>query len=131
MKHKRKARSGITITEAIVASALMMTAMVPILKAITTSHIATTIVDHKSCSLMLAKAKIEDIRAKAIYNYGLSYSTDSSALSGAYFCRVADSTVSANLRHISVSVGYDDNGNGAINDNEIRVTLETLIAKRW
>ena len=42
-----------------------------------------------------------------------------------------DSSVSSDLREITVSVGYDLNGNSTLETDEIEVTLATLVAKRW
>jgi hypothetical protein len=126
----KKSRRGLTISEVLIASLLLITATVPILKALTSAQAAATGIDHKSNSLMLARAKIEDIRAKAIYNYGASYAASSASLDGLYLCTVSDSEVNANLRQITVAAGYDENGNHQLDSGEIRVTLDTLIARR-
>jgi Tfp pilus assembly protein PilV len=133
MTHKFKTRlkKGITISEVLIASLLMATATVPILKALTSAQATATSIDHKSQSLMLARAKIEDIRAIAIYNYGRSYSAASQVIDGSYLCNVTDTPVTSNLRHITVSVGFDENDNKTLGSDEIRVTLETLVARRW
>jgi hypothetical protein len=39
--------------------------------------------------------------------------------------------VTADLRQITVSVGYDLDGDSALDAGEIEVTLATLIARRW
>ena len=53
------------------------------------------------------------------------------SLDGSYLCNVDDSSVSSDLREITVSVGYDLNGNSTLETDEIEVTLATLVAKRW
>lgn len=129
-QRKTKRRNGLTISEVLIASLLLITATIPILKALTGAQMASTRIDHTSNSLMLARAKIDDIRAKAIYNYVASYAASSASLNGAYLCSVSDSEVNVNLRHITVFAGYDDNRNGTLDSGEIQVTLETLIARR-
>jgi Tfp pilus assembly protein PilV len=133
MRNQRitKRRNGLTISEVLIASLLLITATVPILKALTGAQMTSTRIDHTSNSLMLARAKIDDIRAKAIYNYGDSYAASSTPLNGSYLCNVSDSEVSSNLRRITVLAGYDDNGNNTLENGEIHVTLDTLIARRW
>jgi Tfp pilus assembly protein PilV len=130
-QQKTKRRTGLTITEALIASLLLVTATVPILKALTSMQAASTRIDHQSNSLMLARAKIEDIRAKSIYDYSASYAATALPLNGSYLCNVSDTAVSANLRRITVNAGYDENGDHQLDSSEIRVTLDTLIARRW
>ena len=126
-----KPRTGLTITEVLIASLLLVTATVPILKALTSVQATSTKIDYQSKSLMLARAKIEDIRAKSIYGYSTSYSATALSLSGSYLCNVSDTPVSSNLRRITVDAGYDENGNNQFESSEIRVTLDTFIARRW
>ena len=44
---------------------------------------------------------------------------------------VVDTSGGSNIRTIEVSVGYDENDNGALGSDEVEVTLTTLVAKRW
>lgn len=122
---------GFTLTEVIVASVLLMIGVVPILKALTTAYVNTTIIEHRSHSLILAQSKLDEIKARSIYNYGSSFAQTSSSVGGSYLCTVTDSQISANLRKITVSVGYDQNSNNNLTQDEIDVTLITLIARRW
>ena len=126
----RKQKHGITISEVLIASLLLVSATVPILKALTSAQIASRDIDRNTNSLMLARAKIENIRAKALYSYSGSYSASGVALNGSYLCNVTDTPVSSILRKITISVGYDENGNSSLSNDEIRITLKTLIAKR-
>jgi len=114
-----------------VASTLLILAIVPILKALTTAYVSTTIIERRTHSLILAQAKLDEIRARSIYNYGSAFTQASSSLDGSYLGSVADSAVSSNLRKITVSVGYDLNGDGNLATEEIEVTLATLVARRW
>ena len=120
-----------TINEVLIASLLLMTAVIPILKALTSAQIASTDIEHKTKSLMLARAKVEEVRARTIYAYSTSYSASSAVLSGSYLCNITDSAVNSNLREITVSAGYDEDGNRVLGNDEIQVNLKTLIAKRW
>ena len=125
------AQAGFTITEVVVASALLIIAIVPILRALTIAHVTSTIIEHRTRSLTLAQAKLDEIRARSIYNYGSTYSETNTALEGLYLCNVEDSDVNANLKQIKVSVGYDLNGNSTLETDEIEITLATLAARRW
>ena len=122
---------GFTLTEVIVASALLIIAIVPILKALTSAHVTTTIIERKTRSLTLAQAKLDEIRARSIYNYSSTFTESSTSLGGSYLCSVVDTTVNSNLRTTEVSVGYDLNNNNELEADEVEVTLSTLVARRW
>lgn len=124
-------RGGFTLTEVIIASTLLILAMVPILRALTSAIMSSTIIEQRTQSLVLAQGKLDDIRARSLYNYDQDFTQSSVSLDGAYLCDVADSVQTSNLRRLSVSVGYDTNGNNGLDAGEIDVTLTTLLARRW
>jgi hypothetical protein len=114
-----------------VASALLITAIVPILKALTGVHVHATRIEHKTRSLNIALAKLEEVKARSIYNYNLSFAESNTLVDGAYLRTVSDTAVAADLRRVSVAVGYDADGNGTLAAAETLVNLQTLIARRW
>jgi len=122
---------GFTLTEVIVASTLLILAIVPILKALTSAHVTSTIIEHRTNSLILAQAKLDEIKARSIYNYGSTFTETSSSLDDLYLGSVVDSPINPNLRKITVTVGYDLNGDSNLVDDEVEVTLSTLLARRW
>ncbi len=123
--------AGFTLTEVVVASAILIIAIVPILRALTSAHVSTTIIEHRTHSLILAQAKLDEIRVRSIYHYSDSFTETNSSPDGPYLCNVEDSFVSASLRTITVSVGYDLNGNSTLEADEIEITMATLVARRW
>jgi type II secretory pathway pseudopilin PulG len=122
---------GFTLTEVIIATSLLIIAIVPILKALTSAHVTSAIIERRTRSLTLAQARLDEIKARSIYNYGESFTETNYSLEGSFLCNVEDSSVNANLRQINISVGEDLNGNSNLNNDEIEITLTTLIAKRW
>jgi len=130
LKDKNQA-AGFTLTEVVVASTLLAIAIVPILKALTTAHLNTAIIERRTRSLMLAEAKLDEIKARSIYNYGDTFAEADSSLDGSYLGSVEDVSAGSNLRKITVSVGDDLNANSNLEADEIEVTLSTLIARRW
>jgi len=122
---------GFTLTEVVIASTLLIIAMVPILKALTTAFVTTSAIERKTHSLMLAQGKLDEIRARSIYHYSDSFTETNCSVDGSYLCNVDDSSVSADLREITISVGYDLNGDSGLASNEVEVTLATLVARRW
>lgn len=122
---------GLTLTEVVMASALLLIAMVPILKALTSAQVSAAIIEQKTRSLMLAQAKLEYIKARSIYNFDSSFSENNVSLDGSYLCKVTDTSASGDLKDIKVQVGYDSDANGSLASSEVQVTLVTLIARRW
>lgn len=118
-----------TLTEVIVASTLLLVAIVPILKSLATAQGAGTTIEWRTHSLTLAQGKLDEIRAWAIHHYEESFAEQSVALGGSYLCTVEDDE-DESLRLVSVSVGYDRNGNGVLSSAETEVTLTTYIALR-
>ena len=123
--------AGLTLTEVVIASALLIIAMVPILKGLTSAHLGTVIIERKSRSLILAQARLDEIKARSVYNYSQSYSQTGLSLDGLYLCNVTDTSKNANLRKIIVQVGFDCDNNSILDTSEIEVTLATYLAKRW
>lgn len=126
-----RVRSGFTVTEVVIASALLIIAIVPILKALTSAHVTNTVIERKTRSLTLARAKLDEIRARSIYNYSSTFTETSTPLDGLYLGDVKDTSKGTNLREIVISVGYDLNGNNVLETDEVEVTLTTLVARRW
>ncbi len=124
-------RAAFTLTEVIVASALLIFAIVPILKGLTSVHVHSIIIERKTRSLTLAQAKLNEIKARSIYNYASNFNVVNNPLDGSYLCTVKDGALNTNLRVIAVAVGYDLDGNNLLAGSEVHVTLETLIARRW
>lgn len=134
-KKTKKLNNGFTLAEVAIATLLMVIAMVPILKALGGAHRLDAKIEQRTRSLQLAQAKLEDIKARSIYNYDDNFNDYSSPLEGHYLCKVDDMPVSGPLvdalRRIVVSVGYDQNSNHLLEEDEVEVTLNTLLARRW
>jgi len=113
------------------ASAILIAVIVPILKALTSAQVSSSIIERRTRSLMLAQAKLDEIRSESMYKYDESFAETDSVMDGSYLCNVADSAITADLRQITVSVGNDLNGNSVLDAGEVEITLATLIAKRW
>jgi len=123
--------SGFTLTEVVVASTILIIAIVPILKALTSAHVSTTIIERRTQSSILARAKLDEIKARSVYHYTDTFAQTNLSLDGSYLCNVGDSSINSNLRQITVSVGYDLNSNSTLEADEIEVALTTLVARRW
>jgi Tfp pilus assembly protein PilV len=136
LKHKSKRRcisarnKGITLTEVVVASTLMLVAMIPMLKGLSNSHMVSAAVEQKTRALILAQAKMEELKARSINNYAVKFGENNTLLGDSYICTVSDSSVTPDIRTITVKVGFDDSGNNILGAGEIDIELSTMIAKR-
>jgi Tfp pilus assembly protein PilV len=127
--------AGLTLIEVVIASALLIIAMVPILKCLTVAHASAVQIEHKSRSLLLAQAKLNELRARSIYDYtnggaAGGFAESGTSLDGSYRCNVTDDKADP-LKTITVSVGFDSNGDASLSSDEVNVTLATLVARRW
>ena len=127
----RRKSGGFTLTEVVIATSLLVIAIIPILKALTSAHVTSAIIERKTNSLTLAQAKLDEIKARSVFDYSSSFAETNSFIEGSYLCNVADSSVNANLRQITVSVGEDLDGDSTLDADEIEITLTTLVARRW
>ena len=123
--------AGFTLTETVVASTLLIIAIVPILKGLTNVHLNTVLIEQKSRSLMLAQSKFDEIKVRSIYHYGDTFTENDTVLDSSFLCDVTDSGPGSNLRTITVSVGYDLDGSSSLEADEIQVALTSLLARRW
>lgn len=126
---KRRA-GGFSLIEVVIASALLIVALIPILKGLTNAQLSTTVIERKTRSIILAQGKLDKIRARSIYHYSDTFSESNSTLDGRYLCNVTDDA-DPNLRSIAVSVGYDANSDSALSAGETEITLTTYVARRW
>ena len=124
-------QDGFTITEVVVAASLLLLAIVPILQALTSMHLNSTLIERKTKSLLLAQAKLDDIKARTIYGYSSSYDQSDTVLETSYLCNVTDTGFGSDIRTMTVSVGYDADGDNGLDAEEVEVTLTTYIANRW
>jgi len=125
-----KNKKAFTLTEVIIASTLLVLAMVPILKAMAQVNMNSVIVERKTKSLNLAKMQINQLQAKSIYNFDTNFSQSNLSLGNSYLCNITSQSVSTNLKSITISVGMDRNSSGALGSDEIEITLQTQVARR-
>jgi len=122
--------AGVTLTEAVVASTLLLLSIIPLLKAMTATHGMDRAIERKSWSLLLAQQELERIRARSVYEYDQSFRASSQGLHDGFLCNVADDE-HPTLRTVAVAVGFDRNGDGALAADEVEVSLCTSLARRW
>lgn len=124
----RGRHSGVTLAEVIVASALLVIAIVPLLRALTAAQVEDRAIERRSWSLLLAQQELECIRARCIRHYDGCYRVGSKPIRDGYLCTVADDG-DWRLRTVTVSVGLDQNNDGVLSTDEVEVSLSTRLAR--
>jgi general secretion pathway protein I len=127
----KRSRMGFTLIEVVVAVSLLAIAIVPILKALTIAYVTSSKVEQKTCSLIYAQSKLDEIRLRSVYNYDSTFAVSDTSFGNSYLYKVSDTPAGSDLRMITVMVGYDANGNNRLSNDEMQVTLATLIARRY
>jgi Tfp pilus assembly protein PilV len=62
------------------ASVLLIVAMVPILRALTKAHMFSSEIERKTQSLVFAQNKLDEIRARSVYNWSSFTASNVSAM---------------------------------------------------
>jgi prepilin-type N-terminal cleavage/methylation domain-containing protein len=124
-------KNGFTLPEVVVAAALLLIAIVPVLKALTTANLDSIIIERRTQSLYFAQGKLDQLKAKSIYNFNNNFDESNTSLGNSYLCKVVQTAVGSDLKAIAVSVGQDINRSNTLDDNEKEITLQTQIARRW
>jgi hypothetical protein len=124
----RGSRSGVTLAEVIVASALLVIAITPLLRALTAAQVEDRAIERQSWSLLLAQQELEHVRARCIRSYDTRYRVNSKPIRDGYLCTVADDA-DPSLRTVTVSVGLDQNNDGVLSTDEVEVSLSTRLAR--
>jgi Tfp pilus assembly protein PilV len=123
-------KGGFTLTEVIMATLLLTIAIVPILKGLTQTNLNSVIIERRTRSLCFAQGKLNQIKAESLYNFDNNFN-DSNDLGNSYRYNVVETSVNTNLKKIDVSVGQDQNGDKSLAGDEIEITLQSQVARRW
>lgn len=122
---------GFTLAEVLVASTLLVVAVVTILQGLAIYHRTAVNVKYRTRSLTLARAKLDEVKAKSVYHYDTNFA-ELDANYSPYLCRVSDPNYGdPNLRFIQVDAGYDNDDGSDLDADEVHVILKTLITDRW
>ncbi len=73
---------GFTLTEVVIATSLLIIAIVPILKALTSAHVTSAIIERKTRSLIFTQAKLDEIKARSIYDYSSTFTETNTSIEG-------------------------------------------------
>jgi Tfp pilus assembly protein PilV len=118
----------VTFSEVLVSALILSVAMVPIVQAMGRVHFFSARLEKVSRSQVLAQNQLEELRARAVSDFSGTWSVSNQALGGGYLGTIS-AEPDALLRTVSVSVGYDENGNGVLEGDEVLAVLRSRIAR--
>jgi Tfp pilus assembly protein PilV len=120
---ERRRHKGLSIIEVAMASALLIIAMVPILRSLTKANMYSAEVETKTQSLILAQGKLDELRAMTVHDFNSLNSPDTTLPDASYFCNVSvTATTNPDLKQVTVSVGPSGGG--------VEAALATYFARR-
>lgn len=125
-----KFKKGYTLTEVLVASALLVAVSIPMFKALTANYVFSNAIQYKTRSVICAKSRLDRARAIAVGQYNTALTESDVDTGQGYLCSVTDTGFAADIRTVSVSAGYDKDEDGTLDAGEIQITLSTLITRR-
>ena len=125
----RGGERGMSLMEVVLASVLLATAAVPILRAVTHATDLAREIELRTTCAMLAQKELEGALAAADADFAADLAQDSKDLGGGYRATITQS-VSGLTKTVAVQVGWDANGNGALGADEVLVALATVVANR-
>lgn len=129
MRRMRGLSRGMTLTEVLMAMAILAFALTPVLKALTQAHRGGTRLDQKSTSWLLAQSQIEELRARGATDWASSWSAADKPLKDGYRCTITDSGPTGDRRTVRIRAGYDADMDGRLDSSEISADMSFLIAR--
>lgn len=127
MMPRRTRRSGLTLMEVLVASALLGIALVPAFNMVTRGMVLARDVEVRSCAVFLAECEMETALAAAGQDFSTSLAKQSADLGDGYRATVTEAT-SGLKKTVSVQVGFDADSNGTLSSGEVLATFATVVA---
>ena len=127
MTPRRTRRTGLTLMEVLVASALLGIALVPAFDMVTRGMVLARDVVVRSRAVFLAEREMETALAAAAQNFGTSLAKQSADLGDGYRATVTE-TVSGLKKTLAVQVGFDTDRNRTLSSGEVLVTFATVVA---
>lgn len=119
---------GVSLVEVVVASALLVASLIPILRALTVSQMTARRITLTSRSLIVAQGCLEQIRAQAETHYAPSFAINSKDCGDFYLATVTDDA-DPRCRRVTISVGYDRDESQTLSADECLVTLTSCVAR--
>ncbi len=129
MRAAGRARRGMTLVEVLLASALLVIAIVPLFGVLTGGLEMAQEVERRTTATLLAQKEIETAVALAEEDDAADLAKTNADLGGGYLAHVEEND-SGIVTKIGVVVGWDADGSGTLSDSEVLVGFATMAAYR-
>lgn len=129
MGARRRNYRAITLMEVLIASALLAVALVPIFQVLTRGMTLARDVQLRTTAAFLAEKEMETALATAAEDFGVNLTKPSKDLGDGYLVTIDGGQEAEALRKtFSVQVGWDTDGDGTLDGDEVLVTFVTRAA---
>jgi len=123
-------QNGFSFIEVLASVLLLAGTIIPMITFAADGLAASFEIERKAKSTLLAEAELEKIKNHLRNSFDTDFTAWSNNLADNYLAGRTCTDVSATLKIITVSVGYDANKNGSLGQDEIAITLRTQYALR-
>ena len=129
---RRLRPKAFTLIEVIGSVAILGVAIVGVLLCGANGLAASRQIEQKVKSALLAGSQVEQIKGSLKQDFDQVWASSQSDLGENFFSLTSSALVSGrpDLKLIQASVGYDTNGDGTLDLDEIKVTLTTQVAEQ-
>jgi len=117
-----------TLTEVLVASALLGVALVPVFEALSRGMGLARAIEWRSRAVFLAEQEMERITNENAENFNKSVAVASKDLGGGFLATIEEGSKTSLAKTVSVRVGKDTSGDGTLATSEVLATLVTRVA---
>ena len=125
-RHRRFYR-GMTLVEVLLATTLLAVALVPVFSMMPQALAMTRQIEVRTRATFLAQQEMERILVEAPGNFSRDFSAAAKDLGNGYLASITDAPYGASAKQITVQVGQDTSGDGALAGGEALVTLVTVV----
>jgi len=127
MGARRRNYRAITLMEVLIASALLAVALVPIFQVLTRGMTLARDIQLRTTAAFLAEKEVETALAAAAEDFGVDLEKSSEDLGDGYLVMI-DGVEEGLRKTFSVQVGWDTDGDGTLDGDEVLVTFVTRAA---
>ena len=121
---------GFTFVEVLASVLILAATIVPFIRYAADNLAMSLEIERRVKSNLLAEVEMEKIKNVLRKSFETDFTAWSPNLGNNYFADRTSTDASSTLKIIGVSVGYDADGNGSLETDEIMITLTTQYAKR-
>ncbi len=128
---------GFTLIEILAAVMIIAIGLAPVVKTLPEGLKSLRLVERNTKAVFLAQDKIDEVRSRILgdntsygFNKSGGYTETGNFSYDADYCYAVTDDMGSSIKEISVTVWFDEDGDGAQDASEEAVRLDTKIAER-